>query len=354
MRTKMRDFANLGIGLLIFGMLAWLNGRAGSDHLRLILVATIVALAAFLLWDYRESLWRPPTVVALSAIALVMVFLTSPSVNTQIFEEFMALAIGAAFVWLLVWLFVRIAFPRTKAKYEALPVLLLSCALSFGLAVCSLGAWLKAVDLNALPKNAVATTGAELASLWELSWGKRYNGIFAVGRIGEPEKRNATEGGDYLAYYNAARPLGFSADFASLLPSSYVMTMADGAAVSVQGVARRTQTTNWPDCGPYVFQHCLRQGDPVVIWADPGELRALGSGKQSNALNATRVIAYGSLEDFRAGYLARAVATARVFGWIALAFVPLSLLPAFLGWRRWRWLRRHGTDEPSRITITRA
>ena len=351
---KLRDLAALGILLLISGTLAWLNGRADSDSLRLAFAVAILALAGLLLVKSRESLWRPPAIVAFSGVALVLVFLTSPSVNVPVFEAFMAPAIGAAFVWLLAWLLVRCAFPRARARYQARPLLLLSCALSFALLVLSLGAWLKAVDLHALPQSAVVTTGAELAALSELTWGNRYNGIFAVGRIGEPAKRHAKEGGDYLAYYNAARPLGFSADFARLLPSSYRMRLADGAEIWVAGVDGRRQTADWPTCGPYPFQHCLRQGDPIVIWADPGILRAFGSGEKSHALNETRVIAYGSLEQFRAGYLARTVATARLFGWIALAFVPLSLLPAILGWRRWRWLRLHGSDEPSPITITRA
>lgn len=354
MNAKMRELANLGILLLVFGMLAWLNGRAGSDHLRLILAATIVASAGFLLWDYRESPWRPPVIVALSAVALVVVFLTSPDANFPVFEQFMALAIGAAFVWLLVWLLVRIVFPRTTARYQALPLLLLSCAFSFALLVCSLGAWLKAVDLNILPKNPVATTSAEIAALWEQPWGTRYNGIFAVGRIGDPEKRSDTEGGDYLAYYNAPRPLVSPGNSPTRLPSIYAMRMEDGAEIWVHGIASRTQTTSWPDCGPYAFQRCLRQGDPVVIWADPGQSRSLGSGERNSALNATRVIAYGSLDEFLAGYVARAVATARTFGWIALAFAPLSFIPAFLGWRRYRWLREHGSDEPSSITATRA
>lgn len=304
--------------------------------------------------ELPESLWRPPVIVVLSSVALVVVFLTSPDANVPVFEEFMGLATGAALVWLLVWLLVRVVIPRTTAKYQALPILLLSCAFSVALVLSSLGAWLKAVDINALPNIAVATTGAQIATLWKQNWGTRYNGIFAVGRIGNPARRQETEGGDYLAYYNAPRPMGFTSDFASWLPSSYAMQMADGAEIRVQGVARGRQATNWPDCGPHAFQRCLREGDPVVIWADPGELRALTSGDPGNALNATRLIAYGSLEDFRKGYLARAVATARIFGWIALAFVPLSLGPAILGWRRWRWLRAHGSDEPSPITITRA
>ena len=131
------------------------------------------------------------------------------------------------------------------------------------------------------------------------------------------------------------------------------MRMADGAIVEVQGVAQARRTTGWPECGPYVRQRCLRQGDPVVIWADPGALRAFSGSETRSALNATRVIAYGSLEDFRDGYLARAVATARIFGWIALAFLPPALVPALFGYRKYRWLLAHGSDEPSRITVTR-
>lgn len=338
--------------LVVIGLLAWLNGRADSDGLRLIVASVIVVTGIGLALLHRRHLWRVPIIAVLSSVALVVVFLTSPDANIPIFEEFMFSAIGAAFVWLLVWVLVRMVFPRTTAKYQALPTLILACVFSFALLASSLGAWLKAADINALPKNAIATTGAAIAALWEQPWGTRYNGIFAVGRIGDPAKRQSTGGRDYLAYYNAPRSIGFTRDSATHLPVSYVMQMADGAEIWVQGIAGRKQASNWPDCGPYLYQHCLREGDPVVIWADPGELRTETRGQTSSALNNTRVIAYGSLDAFRTGYLARAVATARVFGWIALAFVPLSLLPAFLGWRRYRWLRTHGSDEPARITIS--
>src|SRR5690606_11279124 len=106
----------------------------------------------------------------------------------------------------LTWFLVRLVFPRTDAKYQALPILILSCALSLGLLLSSAGAWLKAVDLNALPHNPVAETGAEIAALWEQPWGSRYRGIFAAGIIGDPEKREAGgSGGDYLAYFDGPR-----------------------------------------------------------------------------------------------------------------------------------------------------
>lgn len=343
MRAKAGKIAGLGLLLLVFGALAWLNGRADSAHLRLILAGVVVVLAGALLWQRRKSLWWPPLIVAGALAALVLVYLTAPDVNLAIFEQFMALAIGAVFVWLLVWILARCVLPRTDAKYQALPILILSCALSIGLLASSAGTWLKAVDLNALPGNPVAETGAELAALWEQPWGTRHRGIFAAGVIGDPEKRR-DGGGDFLAYFNAGRFGALASRSPTRFPLSFELRMADGAVVWVRGIAQAARTSGWPRCGPYFDQRCVREGDPVVIWADPGERRAVGGGGRGHALTDTRVIAYGSLEDFRQGYLARAVATARVFGWIGFAFIPLSLVPAILGYRRARWLRRNGSD----------
>ena len=343
-RAKAGNIAGLGVLLLIFGALAWLNGRADSAHLRLILAGLVVVLAGALLRQRRKSLWWPPLIVAGALVALVVVYLTAPDVNLAIFEQFMSLAIGAAFVWLLVWILARCVLPRTDAKYQALPILILSCALSIGLLASSAGAWLKAVDLNALPGNPVAETGAELAALREQPWGTRHRGIFAAGLIGDPDRRREG-GGDVLAYFNGGRFGALESRSPTWFPLSFDLRMADGVVVRVRGIAQTDRTSGWPRCGPHFGQRCLREGDPVVIWADPGELRALGGGTRGNALIDTRVIAYGTLEDFRKGYLARAVATARVFGWIAFAFIPLSLVPAILGFRRARWLRRYGSDK---------
>lgn len=330
----------------VFGMLAFLNGRADSNHLRWIAAGLVIALAAALTWQSLASLWRPPVIAIGTAAALVMVLLTSPDLNTQVFEAFMAYAGAGAFVWTIAWFFIRIVVLRVDARHQALPVLLLSGAISFALLVVSAGAWLTAVDLNVMRKNPVVTTGAELKAAWETPWGKRYRGIFAVGVVGDPAKRDDTPGAsaDLIAYYGVPTHGIRSSAAPTWLPLSYDLRLADGAVARVQGVSKIIKTANWPDCSARLWQHCLRQGDPVVIWADPGELVAMGTGVGSGALNATRVIAYGSLEDFKAGYLARAVFTARIFGWIAFAFIPLSLIPLGVGILRFRWLRRHGSD----------
>lgn len=330
----------------VFGMLAFLNGRADSNHLRWIASGLVIALAAALIWQSPTSLWRTPVIAIGAAAALVMVLLTSPDLNIQVFEAFMTYALAGAIGWTIAWLFIRIAVVRANAKHQALPVLLLSGAISFALLVVSAGAWLTAVDLNVMGKNPVVTTGAELKAAWETPWGQRHSGIFAVGVVGDPAMRDDTPGAsaDPIAYYGARTHSIRTSTAPTWLPLSYDLRLADGEVASVQGVSEIIKTANWPECGDRLWQRCLRQGDPVVIWADPGELVAMGTGVRSGALNATRVIAYGSLDDFMSGYLARAVFTARIFGWIALAFIPLSLIPLGVGILRFRWLRRHGSD----------
>ncbi len=330
----------------VAGMLAFLNGRADANHLRWIAAGLVVALAAALIWQSLASYWCPPVIALGAAAALVMVLLTAPDLNGQVFEAFMAYAIAGAILWTIAWFFIRIVVLRADAKYQALPVLLLSGAISFALLVVNVGAWLTAVDLNVIRKNLVVTTGAELKTAWEMPWGKRYRGIFAVGVVGDPAQRDVAPGSssDLVAYYGP-RTHGIRSSVApTWLPLSYDLRLADGAVARVQGVSEIIKTDNWPDCGARLWQRCLRQGDPVVVWADPGELVAMGTGEKSATLNVTRLIAYGSLQDFKAGYMARTVFTARIFGWIAFAFIPLSLIPLGVGILRFRWLRRHGSD----------
>ena len=116
--------------------------------------------------------------------------------------------------------------------------------------------------------------------------------------------------------------------------------MEDGAIVNVQGINSVRQTYNWPEGGPHLWQHALRHGDPVVVWADPGELASATTGEKSPSLVATRLIAGGDFATFRDGFLASHVRTSRLCGWIALAFLPLSAIPLGFGTRQ---LLRHRT-----------
>lgn len=331
--------------LVTVGVLAWLNNRPEADLIRWGIGGVIVLFAAGLLWLCGRDIWKPIAVVTGTIVLLSALFLTSPLAHRPIFEEF----VGRIFAWLFIavvsWLFVRILLPKTQAKYQTTGIVMLAAMLSFALLCLSLLWWLKAVDLYTLPKNPVAATSPQIRELWEQPWGKRYRGIFVIGTIGDPKKRSEDPSGrfDSLAYY--ATPSSTGKSSSTFFPSSYKLRLTDGTIITVQGIDRVQQTYNWPEGGPATWQHCLRHGDPVVIWADPGQLVSASNGQKTPTLTHTRAIAYGTPEEFASGYLTRAVATARVFGWIGLGLVPFSILPLILGLRRRKWLLEHGSDE---------
>jgi hypothetical protein len=63
------------------------------------------------------------------------------------------------------------------------------------------------------------------------------------------------------------------------------------------------------------------------------------------ALSDTRLVAYGTLADFRQGFVPKAVLTGQVFTALAAAAALLALIPLWFGIRLWLRLRRHGSDE---------
>lgn len=338
------------IVIATFGVLAFFDQRADVDGWRLAAAAIIAGIMALIIGRHRASLWWPPVLVALGSAGMTVLAMTSPRIEASVLLSFLAQASGVAMAGMLAWLLVRVLLPRTHARHQAGPVLLLGGVVSAALLACCTGLWLAAVDLHALPRVEVTTRGSDIEAAWRRPWGTRHNGVLAAGRLGNADERDAREAHQraYLAYVGGRG----SGNHPTHLPSSYALRMDDGAVVSVQGVASVTQAIDWPACGPYHRQHCLREGDPVVVWAEPGELRAIGGAATRSAMTATRVIVFGGLEEFRNGYMDRAVATARVVGWSALALVPFSLLPCWLAWRRARWLRWHGRDERTARSIT--
>lgn len=334
--------------LVPLGLIVWLNGREEVNLIRWGLAGVLMSLAALFLWQTRQRLWAPLFIVFLAGAGSALVFLTSPDASIRWFEEFTVKALAWYFVAAVAWLYVRVALPKALAKYQATGILTLGGIFSAVLVVIAATWWLSAVDLHALPKNPVVTTGPELKTQWEAGFGNRPRGVFAVGTIGDAAKRSesSTTHSDFLAYYSSGGPGRlFSSRPQNFLPLHYDLTLGDGTIVGVQGIHTVRDADNWPEGGPHLWQKCLRPGDPVVIWADPGEATNMISGEASGALNFPRVIAYGTIEDFYRGYLARTVKTARVFGWIGFALIPLSLIPVVLGLLRWNSLRHHGSDD---------
>ena len=332
-----------------FALLAWLNGRPDSDPIRLAVGVGLVLAFFTYSWLNRRSLWRPILAAFLTLILLALLILTSPDTHSITFEDFFSKAAW----WLLLascsWVYYLRALPKATAKYQALGIKILGGVLSIALLASSAAWWLHAVDLYAIPKIPVVTTAAELKAQWDADWGTRRLGIFAIGTIGDAEKRNETGTGhsDFVAYFNGQRPGGIGSTAPTIhLPINYEMRLKDGAKISVQGIRSSRSTYNWPEGGPHLWQYCLRHGDPVVIWADPGQSKHMSTGEISGALNATQIIAYGSLKEFQNNFIHRVARTARIFGWIGLALVPLSLIPGLLGLRRGSWLRKNGSNAP--------
>ena len=328
--------------LFVLAALVWLNGRTDSEHFRWMLAASVVVFAAAASWRWRTWMWAPPLACGIALLVLFATFLTSPGAIATVFELFAGKVLAWYAIAVLAWFYARALLPRAREPSQGNGILALGGILTTALVVTSMACWLEAVDIVALRKNRVVTTSAGIKEQWERPWGSRRLGIFAVGRIaaGNMASRQPSGADGYAAYVNAARGIGGSGNAPVWLPLGYSIRMADGETVSVQGVNSVRQTSNWPECGPRLWQRCLRIGDPVVIWAEPGETTAIGTGRKSRSLTGSRMIAYGTIEDFRNGYLARALATARVFGWLALALIPLSLVPALIGFLYFRRFRR--------------
>lgn len=312
--------------LASIGILFALGDRAEGAYVRWGLGGLVCLLAILGLWRTRQRVWHPLGVVLLAAAALLTIAVSAPGGHVPTVETFAAPLAGWLLLGTLAWLLLRAVAPRLTRRRQALPVLGLASALSIGMLACGLGMWLKAVDMHALLRNPVATTLAELDRQRERPWGERPNGILAVGTVGGPAV-------SFVAYYNQ------TGDAPTWLPSAYTLRLSDGGEVRADGVSEVGRLAGWPECGPHLRQRCLRSGDPVVIWADPGRL--VSGDERSGALHATRLIAYGSLEAFRDGPLAGAVATARPFGWLSLALAAASLLPAAFGLRAALRLRRN-------------
>jgi hypothetical protein len=121
--------------------------------------------------------------------------------------------------------------------------------------------------------------------------------------------------------------------------------LEDGAKCVVQGINSVQQTFNWQEGGPHLWMRCLRHGDPVVVWGDPGQSVSMTDGALSWGLNMTRVIAFGSPESFMEDFVLSGVRTARMFGWIGFFCLFLSFLPLYVGFLYYRRLKLFGTDD---------
>lgn len=75
----------------------------------------------------------------------------------------------------------------------------------------------------------------------------------------------------------------------------------------------------------------LGDGDPVVIWGDPGATRDFGSDRSNAAINSVRMIAYGDIAEFRRTVGAAAGRTGRATLALAVLNGGLAVAAAVRG-----------------------
>lgn len=335
-----RLFPTIGLAAAVI-TLFYLTSPYATDAARWWIAGGITFVGLVFLWLSRHQVWKPLLIATGLLIVLVGVFLTSSSVNLLSFEKSLGNSLAFYFLSCLAWLVIQVVIPRTRGKQQAVQAAGLTVVISIVMFTVATTWWREAVDEQELPGSPVAKTGAEIERLFSLPRGSRRLGIFAVGLLGDPAPRNggAGEATENLAYFTGRTPgAGIKRGSTSYLPAQYELRMADGAVIRVAGISSTSQAYNWPDRDPLLWQHSLRQGDPVVIWADPGETITAADGKRIPSLTATRVIAYGSLESFRGDFLNDLVKTTRVIGWIAVGCILLSLIPLGFAFRH---LLRH-------------
>ena len=327
--------------------LFYLTSPYATDAARWWIAGGIVLVGLVFLWLSRHRVWKPLMIATGLIIVLVAVFLTSSSVNLLSFEKSLNNSLSFYFLGCLAWLVIQVVIPRTRGKQQAVQAAGLTVVISIIMFIVATVWWLEATDGKVLPESPVATTGAEIERLFSQPPGSHRLGILAVGLIGNPALRDVggAEPPACVAHFTKRVPGAvIQREIPTFLPSQYEMRMADGAVVVVSGITSARQSFNWPDDGTNLWLHSLHHGDPVVIWADPGEIITTPDGKKTPSLIATRVIAYGSFESFRDDFLNDLVKTSRVFGWIAFACMLLAVIPLGFGFRHLLRNRKTGIE----------
>jgi hypothetical protein len=315
-----------------------MNG--GPVHLLLGVMVAAIWIGAMV--RYRGGVWSFPTSVVAGLAALAAVFFSSGLTVTLLFEQGIVRVVAVLVVALMSWLVLRLLFPRLTARHQAPFALLIGTVLAIAHVVAALGLWRVADDGVQLASVPVANTEAEILALRDGPYRKRLFGVLTEAKAGEVRMPGGALERAPFAYFSCRR-VGSRSD--TRFPDPMAVTLGDGRTVLAAGIVTARQAWNWPEGGQHVDQCALRIGDPIVIWSDVAKATVAGSGRVVGALSDTRLVAYGTLADFRQGFVPKAVLTGQVFTALAAAAALLALIPLWFGIRLWRRLRRHGSDE---------
>ncbi len=284
--------------------------------------------------------WARAALLA-APVALLGLYFASSAANHFFFEVFVGKVVAFSLVTaftlaVVVWVQPRV--PPEPRRQRA--VLGFAEVGSFAMFLTALGWWMTAVETNALAKAPTVRTATELRAEHERT--KSFptdRGLFLVGTVRHRSGDAAAPEGDaaeVVAYYDDSTSISSLSGRDAWFPLAIDVTLTDGTACRVAGIAGRRQTWNWRADRRHAWRRSLHAGDAVVVWGRPAESTGMADGVRHWGLQETRLIAHGTLDEFTAGFLGPAVATARVFGWAGFGAMFLALVPAGMAWRCFR------------------
>lgn len=281
--------------------------------------ATVV-VAGVLFYRWRDSVLKACGVIVGASGALAVSFLlTGPSL-TYIFEQAAARFMGTVIVGVISAAGVAHVLPRLNGGPARRNGLVLCMIVAAMYSAVGLSLWRVADDGLELAGLPVAQTRDDVLA-WRAQPSRRIFGILFAARLGDLPADSSPSASTAPTMFLTCRDgfrLGSSAE--PYFPSLFTVTLTDDSTALVQGITSVRQAEGWPRTGRRMDECGLSDGDPVVIWGDPGATREFGSDRPNPAINSVRIIAYGDVAEFRRTVGAAAGRTGRA----ALALAVLN------------------------------
>lgn len=271
-----------------------------------------------------KRFWVPVVFLAFPILGPALFAMVIGKMPTLFFEKlfFKSLTLyGLSFV---AWLVVAHIVPRIEPPSKRAKSLLVAGIVSFPIFVVALFLWLEAVDIHALKDNVTVASVSELKAQWERPWGERPLGIFVQGKLKGPLEGVEPE---VLTHYSYRR-----GGPASYFPLTLPLILPSGEEVEISCIQQVAGAFNWPETDR-AFSVGLKEGDPVVVWGEPAEFEAMGSGVKSYGVGGTRAILYGYPGELQTAFIEPAGRSSKPVGWMALVVALLSWIPLAAAWR---------------------
>ncbi|KAA1431362.1 hypothetical protein F0402_09085 [Mycolicibacter arupensis] len=323
--------------------------------------SAIALLATVLAFRWRRSAPRLCGVVLAVGTAFAVTFLLGGPSAPYIFERAAAVFAGTIIVSILAVLVVTQVLPRLRAGGDRWPAAALCAMLAVSYGAVALMMWRIADDglqFRTLPE---ARSGNQILAWRNSPPRHRIYGVLVEARLGELPAAEASSGvpsaeqRTLLSSYQCTRVGPFRpTDVTAWFPSRLSVTFSDGSTAPTSWISSVRQAWKWPSSGRRLTECGLRVGDPVVIWGDPGAVRAQGSDRQQPAVNAVQMVAYGDIATFRDQFGPAAERTGRATLILAGLNGVLAIAMGAIGLRTYWRLTRAGTDVPPRISWRRA